>query len=193
MAKKQGCFFASRSRAAMPRTRRFVWGGVLCCDNKDNGKMSPLSAARPKTSRSEPCWGLFTPRLAALLSPMCIEKQCRIGKWSQSVFSALSYLHCTKGTRVGQRSKHNAAISSKANAASAGVKRAHYVLASSWSPIATVQLPANVAPLFFAITLSTKCSLKHINYTSAVYFRSNLVDERLPKALVDSARLLPPF
>ena len=41
-----------------------------------------------------------------------------------AVFPAVSCLRGPKATHVGQRSKHNAAISSKANAASAGVKTA---------------------------------------------------------------------
>ncbi len=53
--------------------------------------------------------------------PTRVEFSTRVGKRAQS-FSCV--VQITNATGIGQRSKHNAAISSKAKAASAGVKTA---------------------------------------------------------------------
>ncbi len=62
-------------------------------------------------------WGLLL-----YFGQRALKKQCA-SENDPSRFSALSYLHCANAMRTGQRSKHNAAISFKANAASLGVKR----------------------------------------------------------------------
>ncbi len=80
------------------------------------------------------------------------------------IFPALSYLRCTNAMRIGQRSKHNTAISFKVNLASLDVKRSFgsCAKAPNWS-----QASMALARLSIGISLSL------LRDTFGIFFRDS--------------------